>query len=265
MRVNSVLDGSVEMFFDVPRPARLTGSFAHPIGRARGFTFVELSAVLIVIGLILGAVAVARDLHRNAQYQRLASDFVQGWQQAYDAYWNGVGRAPGDNPTSPTGAVAASPASSSANGTPLCDDDLLNTMLAAGIALPAGRSEGLNNRFVYLDANGNPQEARICFQSVRWAEPGTTVGTYVSQTRNVMVVQQLVPSLAQMLDSQIDGQADARFGRMREASQANAIAVTTGQVWSKDDRWKYADTTAPAQNFDESQVGVVTAWVLMSR
>ncbi|MDM7457501.1 MAG: hypothetical protein P3W97_009685 [Tepidimonas sp.] len=52
---------------------------------------------------------------------------------------------------------------------------------------------------------------------------------------------------------------------MREASQANATAVTTGQAWSKDDRWKYTDTTAPAPNFDESQVGVVTAWIVMSR
>lgn len=233
--------------------------------RCHGFTLVELSVVLVVIGLILGAVAVARDLHRNAQYQRVSSDFVQGWQQAYDAHWNATGRAPGDSPSAPTGAVLGTPATAAGDGTALCGIDLLNAMLAAGIALPSGRAEGSNDRYVYLDANGNPQEARVCFRSVRWAEPGSTVGSYVSQTRNVMELYELNPSLAQMIDSQIDTQTDARFGRVRETSLSNAVAVTASQPWSKDDRWKYTDTSAPTHNLDESQIGVVSARILMSR
>ena len=70
-----------------PRPPRLPR-------RQRGFTMVELSVSMLVIGLLLGAVAVGRDLQRTAANQRLSSDFVQGWQLAYEAYINGVGRPP---------------------------------------------------------------------------------------------------------------------------------------------------------------------------
>ena len=53
--------------------------------RQHGFSLVELSIVLIVIGLVLGAVAVGRDLQRSAANQRLSTDFIQGWQLAYEA------------------------------------------------------------------------------------------------------------------------------------------------------------------------------------
>lgn len=231
-----------------------------------GFTLVELAVVLAVIGLIVGAMAIGKDLQRNAAYQRLSTDFVQGWLVAYDSYATVTGRVPGDSATAPTGAVNATFATGATPGTILCDDsttNLLNVFLAAGIGLPEGRSEGQRNRFVYLDANGNPQEVRVCFQNVMWAEPGASVGTYVQRPRNVMVLQGLTPSLAQMLDSQIDTQNDARFGRFRENSQANAIATTAGQPWSVDDRMAFGSTTATAQ--DESQVAVVTAYLLMNR
>lgn len=230
---------------------------------------VELSIFLAVIGIILGAMAIGKDLQRNAAYQRLSSDFVQGWLVAYDAYVTATGRVPGDSATAPTGAVNASAASAVATpGTILCDDsaaNLLNVFLAAGIGLPEGRSEAQRNRFVYLDANGNPQEARVCFQNVIWAEPDATVGAYVQRPRNVLVLEGLTPSLAQMLDAQIDTQSDPRFGRFRENSQAGAHTTTAGMAWSKTDIWKYSDTSAPAANLNEAQVATVTAYMLMNR
>lgn len=237
----------------------------------KGFTLVEMAIVLAVIGLIMGAVAIGKDLQRNAAYQRLSSDFVQGWLVAYDTYTTTAGRVPADSAAAPTGAVNATQATAAGSGTVLCDNpanpanaaSLLNVFLAAGVKLPEGRTEGQQNRYVYLDSNGNPQEVRVCFQSVMWAEPGATVGTYVPRARNVMVLTGLTPSLAQMLDAQIDTQADARFGRFRESTQANATATVAGQLWSVDDRMAHG--SAVATTLDESQVAVVTAYLLMNR
>lgn len=216
----------------------------------------ELSVVLVVIGLIIGAVAIGRDLQRNAAYQRISSDFVQGWMMAYDAYATGTGIVPGDSAAAPTGRV-------NAGTTALCGTAMLEVFLAAGIRLPQGRAEGLADRYVYLDSNGNPQEVQVCFQNVTWAEPGVSVGTYLPRPRNVMVLRQLTPALASLLDAQIDGNSDARFGRMREDSRAGQTAVVGGQPWSVDERMAMGATNATA--LDESQVAVMTGWVLMNR
>lgn len=236
-----------------PFPARLS---ANAPRRQRGFSLLELSVVLIVIGLLLGAVAVGRDLQRSAANQRLSTDFIQGWQLAYEGFFNGVGYPPGDNAVAPTGRV-------NANGTELCGDAMINTFLAAGIRLPTGRTEGQQDRYVYLDSNGNPQEVRVCFRSVAWAEPGAAVATYVTRNRNVMVIRNVTSSLAGALDQQIDGRSDARFGRFRDESLANSTGVSAGQIWPIDDRMAIGSTTPTS--LDESQVAITTAYFQMMR
>ena len=78
---------------------------------------------------------------------------------------------------------------------------LRDLMLKAGITLPPGRGQGLEDRYVYLDTNGNPQEVQICFQ---WNKPKTASGS-----GNIMVLTGLTPDLARALDQAIDGKPDA--------------------------------------------------------
>ena len=99
--------------------------------RSRGFTLIEMSVVLVIIALIVGALTVGRDVYRSAAAERLSHDFVQGWILGYDQFVAGVGVVPGDNFDNPSGRVN--------NGLNnfLCDDQLLNAMLARGVTLPA--------------------------------------------------------------------------------------------------------------------------------
>lgn len=216
----------------------------------------ELSLVLAIIGLMIGAVVVAKDLQRGAVYQRVSGVFVQGWISAYESFVAGVGTVPGDSSISPTGMV-------NAGSSELCGDSLANVFLAAGISLPEGRSEGQSSRYAYLDSNGNPQELEICFQNVSWADPGSSVGTYVARSRNVMVLKNVTSALAVLLDNQVDGHPDARFGRVRQIGQANATGVVTGQPWSIDERMRFGSTNPTS--FDEDQVAVTTVLIQMSQ
>jgi len=225
--------------------------------RHRGFTLIELSIALLVIALIVGAVAAGGDLQRNASYQRVSSSFVRGWHLALISHKEKTGVVPGDNAAAPTGQVNGK---ETQKGTALCGEPLRNVMYAAGVRMPGGRAEGKETEYAYLDSNGNPQAVEVCMQYVPWSVPGSTAGTYVVQNRNVLVMKRLTPDLARLIDSTLDGQADARFGNVRESTQA-ALMTTTSSEWSKDNRYDY--TTNTATNRDESQVAVVIAYYLL--
>lgn len=220
---------------------------------SEGFTLLEITVVLLVIGLVIGAISIGRDVHRSAVNQRIASEFVQGWLSAYESYRLVVGVVPGDDPAAPTGAV---------NGTadaPLCGADLRNAMLARGIEMPAGRAEGANDTYVYLDSNGLPQQLAVCFVQIPWAEPGATGGSVRVLPRNVMRLAGLTPSLATALDHFIDGRVDARFGSLRELSAAASTSVAS-LPWSADDR----DGMGGGIGRDENQVVNLTAALRMA-
>lgn len=219
---------------------------------AKGFTLIELSVALLVIALIVGAVAAGGDLQRNASYQRVSSSFVRGWHLAFISHKEKTGVVPGDTASAPTGKVNASTSE-------LCGLNLRNVMYAAGVRMPGGRAEGKETEYAYLDSNGNPQAVEVCMQYVPWSVPGSTAGAYVVQNRNVLVMKRLTPDLARLIDSTLDGQADARFGSVREDSQA-ALTTATSSEWSKDNRESYAGGST---NRDESQVAVVTAYYLL--
>ena len=222
----------------------------------RGFTLLEMSMALIVVALIVSALTLGSNLQRNTVYQNLATSFVRGWQLAYLSHVDRVGVAPGDSQIAPTGKVNGN------NDDELCDLDLRNAMYAAGVTMPQGRSEGFETHYGYLDSNGNPQDVSACFENVAWSVPGSSAGVYVVQRKNVMVLDGLTPDLARMLDSLVDGNADARFGSFREESQA-ALISTDSTEWSKDNREAYGSATA--SNLDESQVVTLTAYYLMDQ
>ena len=213
---------------------------------SRGFTLLELSVVLVIIGLIIGAVTIGKDVQRNASYQRIATEFVQGWAIGYDTFSTNNGIVIADNPANPTGMVNA------VTATPLCLNNLRGAMQAAGIAMPSGRSEGSETQAAYLDSHGLPQEMAICFENVSWSEPGATLGTYVTRRRNVMTLTGLTPSMASLLDSHFDGRVDARFGKFREQS----VAANTG---TSSIAWSQIEPVA-----DEAQAPVTSAYLLMN-
>ena len=227
--------------------------------RMSGFTIVEMSVVLVVIALIIGAVSVGRDVYRSAVAERIGSEFVQGWMIAYDRYVQQTGLVPGDDIANPTGRVDA------ALDSPLCDEALRDDMLKRGIELPQGRAEGRETRYVYQDSRGIPQELEVCFVNLGdWAEPGPG-NSYVLRSRNVMRLAGMTPELANQLDARIDGRVDARFGRMREHLQhriTTAISSTpAANPWSRSDIDGYGGGT----NDPDAQVAVMTGYIRMNQ
>lgn len=231
----------------------------RPRRRQGGFTILEMSVVLVVIALIIGAVSIGRDVYRSAVAERISTEFVQAWIIAYDRYVAQVGTVPGDDLANPTGRI-------NGDGSELCDtasaQELRDEMLEHGIALPAGRAEGMESRYAYQDANGLPQEVRVCFLTLLdWAEPASG-GSYTGRPRNVMRLEGLTAELARQLDNRIDGRVDARFGRLREDDRYDETASIgsppAANPWTLDD----LDTRGGRL---EGQVETMTGYLKMNQ
>jgi prepilin-type N-terminal cleavage/methylation domain-containing protein len=272
---------------DRSRQSRFTrspqrGSAHAPYQRQGGFTLVEMAVVLVIIGVILGAVMIGRDAQRNAEYLRIRQTFINQWAVAYNSYVQRMGVPPGDNISAPrlmvNGEAFNGVVGGNMNGVqgpgslcqvatgrgmrrPMRQNASLRTiMLQAGIELPSGRGLGMEDRYVYLDTNGNPQELQVCFQ---WNPPGTNSGT-----GNVMVISGLTPDLARSLASAIKGNGDANTGSFREENVGQGAGGVAGPgnndggvAWGADNSQNFAGGAGNR----EDQVRTVVAHYKMNQ
>ncbi|MFK8010651.1 MAG: type II secretion system protein [Marinicellaceae bacterium] len=248
------------------------------LSKQSGFTLVEMAIVLVIIGLILGAVSIGRDLQRDAEYAKVKQKFVDQWASAYNAYYQRAGVVLGDDETRPQimvngfDFIAGSAVASGGNMAGLqgsvnaiCQGQQAPSMLRAantnlhtyfddlGIRMPPGRAEGSEDRYVYLDSNGNPQEVQVCFQ---WNNPEEPAGS-----GNMMVIAGLTPDLARALDQMIDGKPDAQEGMFRREGVDNGTAGGPGVPWAETNQDRFGDGAGggTGRNLDEDQIITVVA------
>lgn len=254
-------------------------------GTQRGFTLVEVSLVLLVIGLILGAVSIGKNVQRDAEYAKIKQKFVDQWVGSYNTHFQRTGVVLGDNQMQPrlmvngdtyTGTatlVSGQDMTSVTEPNAIChgaaapdlgrsaDTTLHAEMDRHGIDMPAGRATGFEDRYAYLDTNGNPQEIQVCFL---WSKPGTQHGS-----GNLMILSGLTPDLARSLDQMIDGQADALEGRFRQLGLTGTTSNEAGLEWAANNAESQAESTLLASgngdNYDEDQVVTVVAAYKMNQ
>ncbi len=189
----------------------------------RGFTLVELAIVLVIIGIILGAILKGQEVIKNAQIKRLLND-MRGLEASVWTFYDRYGRMPADCNTN--GIIDAT---TSNNLTGLDNSPSIGFCEDTGFSSTdrdapwaelkrAGILPNTDNRKLSL----SPFGGRF-YIGYAYANAG--------QYRNAISVANIPCFAAKAIDSAIDGALDAGDGRIRELTGANS-ARNSSDAWT---------------------------------
>ncbi len=186
------------------------GITLNNIYNQKGFTLIEMSIVLIVIGLILGAVVKGNDILQSAKQKKFYTTFVRQWEQTIVSYYDRTGRLLADG-TANGGTDATE--NSIFDDYPRVTYTTINKALKkVGLPLPPAASNSSNNmQYRYTGPSGTQT---ITMYLCR-------VYCHVKQ-RNVngIFFPNMPADLAIAIDTMVDGQADPNSGAWRQHDPA---------------------------------------------
>ena len=180
------------------------------LGDNQGFTLVEMALVLIIIGIIIGAIVKGKDLVRGAEQKKIYSKFANGWRLAYLNFYDRTGKILGDMnngtaagqdgmaDTDPgnTGAITAAGQTALTAGS-LPNSNGLNTV---GLDTPVTNVPTVAYQYRYVNSKGGTNTLDIAFD---WD---------ATNNYNFMRINNIPAELAIALDTMIDGEADGTKG-----------------------------------------------------
>lgn len=158
----------------------------------KGFTLIEMAIVLVIIGLILGAVTRGRDILDSAKQKNFYSIFLKGWDLSVTSYYDRTHMILG----STIGTFASSDM-----------DAVITNLEAVGLEAPVTNGATANVM------NYSGQDVTLTFKTD-------------SNSKNYFELTPIPVSLAIALDTMVDGEMDGTTGQFLGNGNKN-----TGAKW----------------------------------
>jgi len=212
----------------------------------RGFTLVEIAIVLIIIGLILGAVVKGKNIIRGAEQKKVYTKFINEWRTSYLNFYDRTGIVLGDTYDISTASVGqdgqadtaagAAGAPSAAGQEDLTTGDAGTPPLYLGlqhVGIEAPVTNLSNNyEYRYTDSEGGSHILTIAFVY----EPAG------GSTYNYMWITGIPNELAISIDNLVDGSVDGADGDLLNATIADNQPA--GVAWGTNDASPTVETIA---------------------
>jgi prepilin-type N-terminal cleavage/methylation domain-containing protein len=190
----------------------------------RGFTLIEMAIVLIIIGIIIGAVVKGKDIVRSAEQKKLYSEFVREWQIAFNNYYDRTGWVLGDQANDDNSGARDGHCNPAATAT-----NLTQQLTRVGLNAPNQGSTGSVLQRTYNDSNGIQRTLTLAL------DYDATVGNYIR-------VAGVPNDLGMAIDRMVDGSSSGDSGDALYASDYTADPIDTATaVWP-------SAATAPTAN-----------------
>jgi len=186
----------------------------------KGFTLIEMAIVLIIIGIIIGAIVKGKDIIKSAEQKKLYTKYVRSWQLAYNNYYDRTGWILGDEASN-----------DNANRDGQCDPlataaNLEAQLKAIGLTPPVQGPTGSSLVRTYADSLGVQRTLTLAF-------------AYNVNIGNFIRIRGIPNDLGIAWDRLIDDINDGTAGDLRYAANYNAPQTNVA--------WPSAET-APVAN-----------------
>ena len=171
----------------------------------KGFTLIEMAIVLVIIGLIIGAVVKGQDLIQSAKQKKFYTKTLKTWELAVVNYYDRTGKVLGD--------------STANGGTALTEDGRFDNVYGGG---PTGTIDAaLKKVGLTVPVSNTSKSGQFTFKGKYSGTQTITIYLYYlhsatdNKYNNTLYLTGVPTDLAIALDTMIDGKMDATSGNFR--------------------------------------------------
>jgi len=170
-----------------------------------GFTLIELSIVLIIIGLIIGAVMKGKDLMNSAEQKKIYNTWVKQWQIVFNTYQDRTGGVLGDGTVN--GGTAADPDGQCDNVALKSTTSVQNRLKAIGLEIPVSNIPTSHGGAYKIKGKYTTFTAEAALQWIYSSADG--------RSKNALVIRNMPTDVAIAFDTMTDGALDPQKGAFR--------------------------------------------------